>query len=100
MSNNLKEAIDNLTATIKELITETKNNTIHSIKLRVEVEKSNELQEKHVKFLQRLVTNVLKDKKDTENTKLQTFERVATWVIRIVGGIAIGYLTYQSQFAP
>jgi hypothetical protein len=72
-----------------ELIKEVKENTFHSIKLKAEVRKQREVDEKNIEFLQSLVKEFLTSQKSENKNKWDLIMKILNWVLKIAAVVIL-----------
>jgi hypothetical protein len=78
-----------LTSIMGELIKEVKENTFHSIKLKAEVRKQREVDEKNIEFLQSLVKDFLTTQKSESQNKWEIIKKVLNWALKIAAVVIL-----------
>ncbi len=95
----LEEAIKGLSVNIAELIKQIKINTEQMIKLKKEVRKQRRVEEKNIKFLQDLITQMFHGQQETKEKTINIIGKIANWVIKVAILVGLAYLGIQ-PFIP
>lgn len=86
-------------ATVREFTEALRDNTVHTIKLRAEIKRQREVEEKNIAFLQELVKELVAKKMDSEMTaekgRWDVAKIVVNYVFKVGGVILLAYVAFR-----